>query len=325
MLIGGFQKNTFIDFPGEIASLVFTKGCNFRCPYCHNPDLVYLNEKELSLLSEQISTSKKPSSLIKESISPPKEPSSLIKEHILPSKELSSLIKENISPTKEPSSLINGHLSPSILNSSPLLSFFQFSGISSATETMPGNLSVGELDVFNFIEKRKGMIDGVAITGGEPTLQKDLESFCYKMKSMGLKVKLDTNGSRPWVLKRLLCRDLLDFVAMDVKSDLSGYRQIAGDDFDTGLIRESIRLIISKAPDHEFRTTCVKPFVTEDSMKEILSLIDGASRYILQHCSDNVVVLEPDFFRHGGRLCSEDEMNIFRKMAEHRGFHCTIR
>ncbi len=192
-------------------------------------------------------------------------------------------------------------------------------------EILPQNID--EQEVFSFLKKRRGLIDGVAITGGEPTLQHGLESFCFRLKNMGLKVKLDTNGSRPEVLRELFRRELLDFVAMDVKSGIAGYSDIAGGrgDFDPSLLMESIHLIIGEAAAHEFRTTCVKPFVTPDTMSEILAMIQGASHHVLQHCSSNVPLFNPDFFQCDDPFCSDDEIKSFQQMARQRRQYCSIR
>ncbi len=244
MLLGGFQKNTLIDFPGEVASLLFTQGCNFHCPYCHNPDLVPMK----SAGGEWISGD--------------------------PSGDAASFHED---------------------------------------------------DVLSFLQKRKGLIDGVAITGGEPTLQAGLQTFCFRVKNMGFKVKLDTNGSCPKVLKALFDRELVDYVAMDVKSTLEGYSSLAGFSFDPSCLTESISLIIKGAPKHEFRTTCVKPFVNLDTMGEMLNLIAGTSHYVLQRFSPRAHLLNASFFQGMDPACSDEEMREFQTMAHQRGIECVIR
>ena len=134
MNIAGWQKVSLIDYPEKICSILFTQGCNFRCPYCHNPELV--------------------------------EP---------------ALFREPLS----------------------------------------------EKEIFAFLEKRKGKIDAVSITGGEPTIQPDLVEFILPMKDIGYLIKLDTNGSRPDVLGKLISEKLLDYIAMDVKAPLNRYPNIA--------------------------------------------------------------------------------------------------
>ena len=223
MNIGGFQKNSLIDFPGQIAAVVFTPGCNFICPYCHNPDLA------------------------------------------------------------------NGPVTAS---------------------------SRDQDEVLAFLEKRQGMLQGVVITGGEPTLQKDLGGFCARVKEMGYKIKLDSNGTRPGVLSDLFDRGLVDYLAMDIKTSPAHYPLVMKDKKkDPGRIRESIRLVMDRAPAYEFRTTCVRPFVTPEIMTEIGELISGAALYILQPCSRNVDVLAPDFLADGSRFFEQKEMEHLRTIV----------
>ncbi|MBF0204945.1 MAG: anaerobic ribonucleoside-triphosphate reductase activating protein, partial [Desulfamplus sp.] len=199
-----------------------------------------------------------------------------------------------------------------------------------------------------FLKKRKGLIDGVAITGGEPTLQPALESFCFRVKNMGFKIKVDTNGSRPDVLENLFRRELVDFIAMDIKSDLEGYKylvngtknynqtknnknristttEIVAKTFDFALILKSIKLIIEKSPAHEFRTTCVKPFITQAIMHKISKMIKGASSYVLQHCSRNVKMFNPIFFQNYDPFFSDSEFEQLKNIAESYGHNCSIR
>ncbi|GAB6143209.1 anaerobic ribonucleoside-triphosphate reductase activating protein [Desulfocicer niacini] len=232
MILGGLQKNSLIDFPGTVACVVFTSGCNFCCPYCHNPDLA------------------------------------------------------------------RGKVSPD---------------------------APTEVDVFTFLEKRKGMLDGVVITGGEPSLHKDLEGFCFKIKNMGYKIKLDTNGSHPEVLASLLRRQLLDCVAMDIKTGLDRYDDFIRGDFKTDSIMESVKLIMGSAPAYEFRTTCVRPFIDEAIAADIGRMIKGASHYVLQHCSRNVSVLNSSFFELENRFFQEKDMVALQKAVEPHVVKCSIR
>lgn len=234
MKIGGFQKNSMIDFPGVISSVIFTSGCNFVCPYCHNPDLI---------------------------------PEKLPKE---------------IAP-------------------------------------------IDEDQVFAFLKKRQGLIDGVVITGGEPTLQPDLEQVITRIKGLGFKVKLDTNGSNPDRVEKLLEKELVDFIAMDIKSNLAGYCLAAGKRFDAKTVQASIRVIMAKAPAYEFRTTCVKPLLDGKKMDEIGAMIQGADQYILQPCSKNVAMLNPIFFKEKDRFFSNDEMLALKARVEPCVKHCYIR
>lgn len=215
MHIGGFQKNSLIDFPGQIAAVVFTPGCNFICPYCHNPDLAAGPVTAAAWASDE---------------------------------------------------------------------------------------------VMAFLDKRRGMLQGLAITGGEPTLQKDLAAFCRQVRTMGYKIKLDSNGTRPRVLADLFDQGLVDYLAMDIKTDLDHYPLIMKKKEGIENIRESIGLIMDRAPAYEFRTTCVRPFISLDIMEKIGKLISGADRYILQPCSRNVDILDPDFLKDNTHFFSADEM-----------------
>lgn len=217
MHIGGFQKNSLIDFPETIACIIFTQGCNFICPYCHNPDLV-------------------------------------------------------VSPQKRADNLFD------------------------------------EAKILDFLDQRKDLMEGVVITGGEPTLQKDLTAFCSKIKQMGYRVKLDTNGTRPKILEYLLDHQLIDFVSMDIKTIPDHYHGVVSEKFDTRKIETSIGLLISSPVEYEFRTTCTKPFITEEIMDEIGKLIKGARSYILQKCSRNIKALDLEFLKADHHFFSDEKM-----------------
>ncbi len=190
MKIAQLLPTTLIEYPGKVAALIYTAGCNFRCPFCHNSELV---------LPERIKTLQ--------------------------------LIPEN--------------------------------------------------DVLYFLRERQGFLDALAITGGEPTLQPDLAEFMAKVKRIGYLVKLDTNGSNPDALAHLLERNLVDYVAMDVKGPEAKYSALTGVHVDISAIKETIQLIIDRAPDYEFRTT-VAPTITPSEIEETSRLITGAKRYFLQ-------------------------------------------
>ncbi len=233
MHIGGFQKNTLIDFPGEMACLVFTPGCNLVCPYCHNPDL--------------------------------------------------------------------------------------------AAGKIGDDFGMTEAEIFSFLKQRKGFLEGVAITGGEPTLQPGLKDFILQVREMGYKVKLDSNGSRPKVLKELMDEGLVEYVAMDVKTALYGYSDLARGNLAVSKIQESIDLIRSRAKDYEFRTTCVRPFITQEIMADIADLLAGSKRYILQKCSKEVAMLNPEFMADPGLFFSPGEMEDLRRIALEKIPTVTIR
>jgi pyruvate formate lyase activating enzyme len=169
--------------------------------------------------------------------------------------------------------------------------------------------------IFAFLEKRKGLVEGVAITGGEPTLQPDLGLFCRKIREMGYKIKLDSNGTRPKVLASLLKDRLIDYIAMDIKTSLSQYPTIAKGKLDAGKIQDSIHLIMEKAPAYEFRTTCVKPFITPEIMEQIARMLNSASRYVLQKCSRNVTVLDPDFLKQDHHFFTPEQMIHLKSIA----------
>lgn len=188
MLIGGFQKTSLIDFPKKIAAIVFTQGCNFRCHYCHNPELVT---------------------------------------------ECNKIADEKL--------------------------------------------------ILDFLDTRKGKLDGVVITGGEPSLQKDLTDFIFKVKEKGFEVKLDTNGSNPDVIVDLTEKNLLDYIAMDIKAPLSKYQDIVDCAVDVLQIKDSVDFIKNCGVDYEFRTTTVKPLLAVSDFDEIGNIIKNSKRYFLQN------------------------------------------
>ncbi len=195
MVIAGFQKLTLLDYPGKTACTVFTAGCNLRCPFCHNADLV-----------------------------------------------LSSFDTKTFS----------------------------------------------EDEIITYLIKRKGLIDGICITGGEPILNKDLPDFCRRIRETGAMIKLDTNGSSPSLLKSIVENDLCDYVAMDVKNAPSKYPQTVGvPNIDVTPFLESIDFLKSSKVDHEFRTTVCKPLHTEDDIIEIGKILGNNEKYFLQSFVDS--------------------------------------
>jgi pyruvate formate lyase activating enzyme len=232
MRIAALQKNSFIDYPGKLSAVLFLPGCNFACPYCHNPSLVRPESSD-----------------------------------------------EALTPA----------------------------------------------EVFDFLEKRRGMLEGVVLTGGEPTLQADLPELCRRIREMGYPVKLDTNGSRPERLKALIAEGLIDFVAMDLKTAPERHAPLIWPNARPEAIRESARAILASGVPHEFRTTAVVPPVDAAAMEEIAALIEGADRYVLQRFSDSRV-LRPDFFSgEGGRAATDGELAEFQAIVSPRVRECRIR
>jgi len=220
MKIGGLQKFSLIDYPGKICAIVFTQGCNFRCPYCHNPELV--------------------------------DPD--LYEECIPEEE-----------------------------------------------------------IFAFLEKRKGKLDAVSITGGEPTLQPDLVDFIKKIKAMGYLVKIDSNGSHSEVLKTLIEDKLIDYLAVDVKAPPEKYRKITRSKTNPDLIKQSIDLIKKSNIPHEFRTTVVKSQLNENDLITISKLVKNAELYVLQKFVPSKT-MDPKFMNK--KTYSDEEFDKLKKKIE---------
>ncbi len=228
MIFGGLEKCTLIDYPGQIACMVYTIGCNFRCPYCHNPELV--------------------------------------------------------------------------------------------DETVEVRFS--EAEIFRFLDTRRTLLDGVVITGGEPTIHDDLPAFMAKVKEKGFLVKLDSNGTRPKMLREAIEKKLVDYIAMDIKSPLSTYSQTVARPVHVAAIKESIELLISSRVPYEFRTTLIKALVSPEDIREIGREIRGAARYYLQRFIPTKI-LNPQF--RTKVAYSDDELAVFQKELQHYVSYCGIR
>lgn len=203
MQIHGLNKTTLLDYPEHVAATIFCGGCNFRCPFCHNCDLV-------------------------------------------------------LNPASQP--------------------------------------RIEEQEILDFLQKRKNILSGVCITGGEPTLQADLEAFICKIKDLGYLVKLDTNGYRPEILERLVTKNLIDYIAMDIKSGPAGYAKAAGlSEMVWEKIQSSIDFIMNCGVQYEFRTTVVKGIHTCGDFEEIGPMLQGCWAYYLQQFKDNENVIIPGF------------------------------
>lgn len=190
MKFGGLIKFTLIDFPGRPAAVIFTQGCNFRCRYCHNPELVY--------------------------------------PHLF-------------------------------------------------TEPAP------EEEIWSFLQRRQGTLEGVVVSGGEPTLFDDLPEFMAKIKKLGYKVKLDTNGTRPDMIAELIEKKLVDYIAMDLKAPLDKYNLITGVDFNPEILSRSMELIRNSGLEYEFRTTYDKEVLTDTDIEELKKLTNN-THYRVQEC-----------------------------------------
>jgi len=212
----GIQKLTLLDFPGHMAATVFTGGCNFRCPFCHNKSLVFLNENDQEIARE---------------------------------------------------------------------------------------------DIIAYLKSRQNVLDGLAITGGEPTLHPGLRSFIEEVRALGLKIKLDSNGSNFNKLKELIDEHLVDYVAMDIKNCPNKYASTIGyNDYDLTDIERSVKYLIENHVDYEFRTTVVKEYHSVSDIEEIAKFIKGAKRYYLQNFEDHGTCIEQGL--------SEVDPETIKKMKE---------
>lgn len=229
MVIGGFQKFSLIDYPGKTCAIIFCRGCNFRCGYCHNPELV-------------------------------------IPERFSPAIPLSSIV--------------------------------------------------------DFLHTRIGKLDAVTITGGEPTLQADLIDMIKMVKGMGFLVKLDSNGSKPEFLKAIIDLGLVDYLAMDVKAALEDYEEIAGRQVPAGLIRQSIDLIMKSKTEYEFRTTVVKPKISQDDLRKIVMMIQGAEKYFLQRFIPSTLV--NDGLKDGSTYSDQELVELAQEFEQYVGY-CGVR
>ncbi len=224
MSIHGLNKLTLLDYPGKVAATLFLGSCNFRCPFCHNRDLV-------------------------------------------------------INPASQP-----------VLNME---------------------------EVLNFLKKRQGILEGVCITGGEPTLFAGLEELICSVRKLGYMVKLDTNGYRPIVLKELVKKGLLDMVAMDIKSDLAGYANAAGlERMDVSRIEESVQFLLADHVPYEFRTTVVKELHNRETFENISEWIAGCKAYYLQSYKDSGCVIMPGFHANTKEELEEYRQVLLKKMPK---------
>jgi len=228
MTFGGLEKFTLIDYPGKIACVAYTIGCNFRCPYCHNPELV--------------------------------------------------------------------------------------------DETVEARIT--EKELFDFLGERTHMLEGVVITGGEPTMHEDLPAVMERIKSLGYLVKLDTNGTNPVMLHQVVEAGIVDYVAMDIKSPLRKYSATVARPVDIEAIQSSIDFLLSSPVEYEFRTTVIKGMQLPEDIEEIGKEIKGARRYFLQKFIPTKI-LNPQFIKK--TTYSDKEFEGFRKKLQNYVNYCAIR
>ncbi len=181
-----------------------------------------------------------------------------------------------------------------------------------------------ENNAYDFLKKRKGLIDGVVISGGEPTLQKDLNEVCRHIKQLGFPVKLDTNGSRPSVIKHLIENKLVDYIAMDIKTDPPLYSPIITKYRIPENIEKSIQKVMESSVLYEFKTTCVRPLVDENIIQKISRLIKGARLFVLQQFHDTGV-LHPEFFKENPNQYSKKDLLQFKSIADPWVQECLVR
>lgn len=193
--------------------------------------------------------------------------------------------------------------------------------------------AISEEEFFSFLNKRKNILEGVAITGGEPTIQADLPEFIKRIKEYDLEVKLDSNGMRPEILRKLMDENLVDYFAMDIKSSKSGYSYATGiANFDLGPVEESVSLLMENRVPYEFRTTVLKPFHNTEVFEEIAEWIKDCSQYYLQNYVDSHRILKDLLPEEEKRKYPEsfeafkpDELIAVRDMLKEKGMNVFLR
>jgi len=183
---------------------------------------------------------------------------------------------------------------------------------------------ISEKEIFSFLEKRKKVIDGLVISGGEPLLQEDIASFCEKVKKLGYKIKIDTNGTFPEKLKELIDKKLVDYIAMDIKAPKGKYSDLAGKKVDIKKIQKSIDLIRISGVDYEFKTTFVPSLLCKKDIQEIGRWLDGSEKYFLQQFKNNIPTLSSDLeeatpYSKEELLDALEEVKPFFKCCDIRG------
>lgn len=178
-------------------------------------------------------------------------------------------------------------------------------------------------DLFVFLAKRYGKLDAAVISGGEPTLQRDLPRFIKKIKALGYLVKLDTNGTNPTMLRRLLKEKSIDYIAMDIKNSPAKYKKTIGANFDLAKIKKSIKIIKESGLPYEFRTTVVPALINRDDIEIIGGLLAGAEQWFLQQFKSDTDLVNPEY--EGTKIYSDKEMKGLRQTAKKHVKKCEIR
>lgn len=246
MIIGGLEKLSLIDYPGELAAVVFTQGCNFRCPFCHNPMLVQASSE-------------------------------------------AGKVKNN----------------------------------SQNPEVQEGHPYIAKDDLLDFLKTRAGRLDGVVVTGGEPTVHPDLDEFLNQIKDLGYKIKLDTNGTNPEVLEKMIQQGQVDYLAMDFKGSPERYSDITRTEVDFSNIQKSAILIMNSGLSYEFRTTVIPGLVTKSDIEKIGDNIQGAEKWFLQRFINHTPLLSEDF--QNRQPFSDKEMEEMKRVAQHYVANADIR
>jgi len=259
MNIGGLQKFSLLDYPGYLAAIVFTQGCNFRCPFCYNPMLV--RPLKADKLKDNNSSHQGKS-------------------------------EKDYSYTR-------------------LQRYAQYCG------------QVSEDDLFLFLKARQGKLDGIVITGGEPTIQADLVKFCERVKSFSFLIKLDTNGTNPEMLKELINKKLIDYIAMDIKAPENKYKKVSGVTINFKNIKKSVKIIIESKLPYEFRTTVTPGLLDKDDIAQIGELIKDAKSWYLQKFRGGKDLVDKKY--QGVKAYTDKEMREMQVIGRQYVKKCEIR
>ncbi len=186
-----------------------------------------------------------------------------------------------------------------------------------------GHPSIKEDDLFLFLKKRVGKLEAVVITGGEPTIQSDLEKFIANIKSLGYLVKLDTNGTKPKLLARLIKKKLVDYLAMDIKATSKKYQKVTGKKIDFNIIKKSVKLIKDSKLPYEFRTTVVPGLLNKGDIERMGKILVGADKWFLQQFKNNIPLVNRQLV--GEKAYSQKEMEEMAEIGKKYVKRCEVR